>query len=84
VNADNGKPDGEVTIVTYATPGHRTITAGQLLALLETLPPDTPLLVGIKDRYHFNALLGDLAVIGARILPSDGGRALTLEVEKLS
>jgi hypothetical protein len=73
-----------VSTVTYVTPGQRTITAGQLLALLETLPSDTPLLVGIRDRYHFNALLGDLAVTGARVLPSDGGRALTLDVEKLS
>jgi hypothetical protein len=73
-----------VSTVTYVTPGHRTITAGQLLALLETLPPDTPLLVGVRDRHRFNALLGDLAVTGARVLPSGSGPALTLHVEKLS
>jgi len=79
-----GWTDGEVSTVTYVTPGQRTITAGQLLGLLETIPPDTPLSVGIRDRHRFNALLGDLAVTGARILPSAGGRALTLDVEKLS
>lgn len=74
----------EVSTVTYVRPDQRTITVGQLLALLETLPAETPLLVGIRDRHHFNTLLGDLAVTGAVILPSGGGRALTLDVEKLS
>jgi hypothetical protein len=73
-----------VSTVTHVTAGQRTITVGQLLALLNKLPPDTPLLVGIRDRNRFNALLGDLAVTGARILPSGRGRALTLDVEKLS
>lgn len=76
--------DREVSTVTYVTPGQRTITVGQLLALLETLPRDTPLVVGVRDRHRFNALLGDLAVTGARVLPSGSGRALTLDVEKLS
>lgn len=76
--------DGEVSTVTYVTPDQRTITVGQLRSLLETLPPETPLLVGIRDRHHFNTLLGDLAVTGVAILPSGSGRALTLDVEKLS
>jgi hypothetical protein len=33
---------------------------------------------------RFNALLGDLAVTGARIMPSGSGRALTFDVEKLT
>ncbi|HEY6745732.1 MAG TPA: hypothetical protein VI357_08425 [Mycobacteriales bacterium] len=76
--------DREVSAVTHVTPDQRTITVGQLRALLETLPRETPLLVGIRDRHHFNTLLGDLAVTGAAILPSGSGRALTLDVEKLS
>ncbi len=74
----------EVSTVTYVTPDQRTITVGQLLALLEALPPETPLLVGIRDRHRFNTLLGDLAVTGAAILPSGSGRALTLDVEKVT
>jgi hypothetical protein len=76
--------DREVTTMTHVKPGQRTITVGQLLALLEVLPPETPLLVGIRDRCSFNSLIGDLAVTGARILPSESERALTFDVEKLS
>jgi hypothetical protein len=74
----------EVRAVTHAMPGQRTITVGQLRALLETLPADTPLLVGIRDRHRFNSLLGDLAVTGAAIMRSGSGRALTFDVDKLT
>jgi hypothetical protein len=43
--------NAEVSAVAHVTPGQRTITVGQLRVLLETLPADTPLLVGIRDRH---------------------------------
>lgn len=52
--------------------------------MVEILPPETPLLVGIRDRHHFNTLLGDLAVTGAAIILSGSDRALTFDVEKLT
>jgi hypothetical protein len=43
----------------------QTVTAADLRTLLDRIPPDTPLLVGIRDRHHVNGLLGELAVVGA-------------------
>jgi hypothetical protein len=40
--------------------------------------------VGIRDRHRFDSLLGDLAVTGAAIMRSGDGRALALDVEKLT
>jgi hypothetical protein len=70
--------------VTYAMPGRRTLTVGQLRERLEIPPPETPLLVVIRDRHHVNTMLGDLAVTGAAIMPSGSDRALTFDVEKLT
>jgi hypothetical protein len=73
-----------VRTVTYAMPGRRTLTVGQLRELLEILPPETPLLVVIRDRHHFQhpARRSGRDRRGDHAVRSD--RALTFDVEKLT
>jgi hypothetical protein len=72
--------------MTYMTAFHRRqiVTAADLRTLLDSIPPDTPLLVGIRDRHHVNRLLGELAVVGVRILPGGRRPALVFDVEEIS
>lgn len=40
------------------------MTLGQLRAMIDGLSDEVPLAVAIRDRWHFNTLLGDLSVTG--------------------
>ena len=40
------------------------MTLGQFRAVIAGLPDEVPLAVAIRDRWHFNTLLGDLPVTG--------------------
>jgi hypothetical protein len=62
----------------------RPITVGELRSMLGAVPADAPLLVGIRDRHHFNTLLGDLAVVGVAVMPSPAGYAVVFDVESVS
>lgn len=62
----------------------RTVTVGELRSLLETVPDEASLLVGIRDRHHIATLLGELAVVGVAVLPSGTNRALVFDVETVS
>jgi hypothetical protein len=42
---------------------------GELRNATRALPDDTPLLVGIRDRHHFDHLLGDLVVSAVAVEP---------------
>ena len=64
--------------------GPRTVTVGELRSLLEMVPDEAPLLVGIRDRHHFASLLGELPVIGVMVLPSGAHRALVFDVDTIS
>ena len=66
------------------TSPRRCFTVGELRSLLAAIPPDAPLLVGIRDRHHVNTLLGDLAVLSASIMPSGQCPALVLDVDTVS
>jgi hypothetical protein len=62
----------------------RSVTVGELRSLLDRLPAQAPVLVGIRDRHHFNALLGDLPVVRVVIMPHGAGRALVFDVDGVS
>lgn len=64
--------------------GRRTVTVGEVRSLLEMVPDEAPLLVGIRDRHHFATLLGELPVVGVQILPSGPSRALVFDVDTVS
>jgi hypothetical protein len=62
----------------------RVINVGQLRPILDHVPAAAPLLVGIRDRHHFNALQGELRVVGVAVLQRGDGRALVFDVESIS
>jgi hypothetical protein len=80
-----GKPSpGEVVAVRRKGPKQRTVTVGEVRSLLEMVPDEAPLLVGIRDRHHFATLLGELPVTGVAVLPSGAHRALVFDVDTVS
>ena len=58
------------------------LTVGQLRCLLEPLPADTPLQLGIRDEQHFNSFLGSVPIAGASVQPYPGGHAVVFEVPR--
>jgi len=73
-----------VVAVSRKRAGQHTVTVGELRSLLEVVPDEAPLLVGIRDRHHFATLLGELAVAGVAVLPSGPGRAVVFDVDTVS
>ena len=60
------------------------MTVAQLRSVLDKVPADAALLVGIWDRHHFAALLGDLPVVGLSVMPCGPARALVFDVDTVS
>jgi hypothetical protein len=62
----------------------RSITVGELRSLLDAVPAGTPVLVGVRDRHHLNALLGDLPVVGVAVMRCGAGQAVVFDVATVS
>lgn len=52
---------------TDAGEGHEPVTVGQLREVIDQLPDDTPLLIGVRDRHHFDTFLFDIAIVGVEV-----------------
>ena len=59
------------------------LTVEQLRRLLEPLPADTPVRLGIRDEHHFNRFLGDLPIAGASVQPAAAGQVVIFECRGL-
>lgn len=46
---------------------HGVITVGQLRDVIGHLPDETPLMVAVRDRHHFDTFLAEVAVIGVEV-----------------
>lgn len=60
------------------------ITLGQFRAVIDGLPDEVPLEVAIRDRWHFNTLLGDLAVTGVTVTQGPTSQVIVLGVPGIS
>lgn len=60
------------------------LTVGALLRLLEDVPPDTQVIVGIRDQHRFNVLIGELTVQRASLLPGQPTPIVVLQVASLT
>lgn len=60
------------------------ITLGQFRAVIDGLPDEVPLEVVIRDRWHFNQLLGDLPVTGVAVTQGPDSPVIVLDVPGVS
>ena len=60
------------------------LTVGALRRLLEDVPPDTQVVVGIRDEHRFNVLIGELTVRNASVLPGLRSPIVVLQVASLT
>ena len=75
-------------VVTTATAATATATTSatvrELREVLDLLPDNAPIVIGVGDPHHVNVLVGDLAVCRFAVLPNGPGRALVIEVDLIS
>ncbi|MGV1009665.1 MAG: hypothetical protein ACOYBY_13795 [Dermatophilaceae bacterium] len=60
------------------------VTAGSLRRLIEHLPADVPVVVGVRHGHHFNCLVGELAVVHAAVFAGSKRPNVVLDVDGLS
>lgn len=60
------------------------ITLGQFRAVIDGLSDEVPLEVAIRDRWHFNALLGDLPVTGVTVTQGPTSSVIVLDIPGIS
>ena len=60
------------------------LTVGALRQLLEDVPPDTQVVVGIRDEHRFNVLIGELTVRKASVQPGLRNPIVVLQVASLT
>lgn len=60
------------------------ITLGQFRAVIDGLPDEVPLEIAIRDRWHFNQLLGDLPVTGIAVTQEPTSPVIVLDVPGIS
>ena len=60
------------------------LTVAQLRPLLQQLPPQARVVIGVRDDHHFNVLLGELPVRTASALTGPARSVLVLQVDGLS
>lgn len=61
-----------------------TLTVAQLQQVIQQLPPEAEVLVGVNDAHHFNVLLGELPVLAAAAITGSTESALVLRVDGVS
>ncbi|MGB8385003.1 MAG: hypothetical protein WCG47_27825 [Dermatophilaceae bacterium] len=71
--------------MTTSTPARTNqVTVAELQQLMQQLPRDAGVLIGVSDQHHFNGLLGELPVRAAAAVTGSAESALVLQVDGLS
>ncbi|HMA47459.1 MAG TPA: hypothetical protein VKP11_09715 [Frankiaceae bacterium] len=52
---------------TDTSQGHEPVTVGQLREVIDQLPDEIPLFVGVRDRHHFDTFLFDIPIVGMEV-----------------
>ncbi len=63
---------------------HAVITVGQLREVIGHLPDETPLMVAVRDRHHFDTFLADIAVTGVEVTRGPSSPVLVFDAAGIS
>lgn len=77
-------PDQTADPPAYPGDEQETVTVGRLREVIDHLPADTPLIVGVRDRHHFDALLFDIAIVGVEVTRGPHSPVLVFDAAGIS